>query len=418
MEEKGEVKVGQREVRRSEILKEVLAGDKSLVEACDSLGVKYRQAKRIMARYKKGGQVALVHGNKGRKAYNRVSEETRKRVVSLSQEKYRDFNDRHFCECLNEREEITLGREKVRQIRRDAGIVAKHSRVASKHRKRRERKEHRGEMMIWDGSHHHWFGKGKERVCLLAAVEDATSMILASRFEPSETSVGYLRLLKQVLAKHGAPSSVYQDQHRALFRADEHWSLEEQQQGRQNPTQVGMVLEDLDIRAIRALSPQAKGRVERLFGTLQDRLVTELAHEGITDIDKANEWLSGFYIRNFNKHFGEQPEKSQSLFRRQPMNQLQDILAFRYQRTVANDNTISVNKLVIQIPPGPSRRGYAKAKVDVRQRLDGSWTVHYMATRIASHPPTTLRSPQMARTTRSAKGTTQYVWSYMEAADD
>ena len=115
MEEKGEVKVSQREVGRSEILKQVLAGDKSLVKACELLGVKYRQAKRIMARYKKGGQPALVHGNKGRKARNRVSEKTRERVVSLSQEVYQDFNDRHFCECLNEREGITLGREKVRQ---------------------------------------------------------------------------------------------------------------------------------------------------------------------------------------------------------------------------------------------------------------------------------------------------------------
>jgi len=139
-------------------------------------------------------------------------------------------------------------------------------------------------MMQWDGSPHYWFGPDNPPRCLMAAVDDAASSILALLFVPVESSLAYLRLLDMVLRRHGVPLSVYQDRHRALVRADDYWSIEEQLLGRQYPTHGGRVLQELDIQPICALSPQAKGRIERLFGVLQDRLVAEMALHGITTI--------------------------------------------------------------------------------------------------------------------------------------
>lgn len=406
------------ECRRSRILDKVLSGGMTLKEGSSVMNVSYRQAKRLKSAYEREREAGLVHGNRGKSPWNKVGKDVTEQVVTLSQEKYSKFNDRHFTEKLNRREGIALGREKVRLIRREAGIKPKHRRRPRKHWKRRERKPQRGAMMLWDGSHHAWFGPKHPKACLLASIDDATGMILGAHFEPAETSVGYLRLLAQVTGTHGVPASVYQDRHRALFRADDHWSTDEQIQGHQTPTQVGMVLQDLGIVAIPALSPQAKGRVERLFGTLQDRLVAELDFNGIHDIDTANAWLQEHYIAEYNKRFAIQPQCSQSLFQKLSVTQSKAILSFRYRRVVTNDNTISVKGLVIHIPPGPSRLGYAKAHVDVRQLLDGSWCVFYKNKLIATHESTPLRSPQRGKIKNKARGTHDWVWIYEEAAGD
>ena len=137
-------------------------------------------------------------------------------------------------------------------------------------------------MVLWDGSVHQWFGPEHLPYCLISAIDDATSRCLAARFFPFESSQAYLWVLRQMLREYGIPLSIYQDRHSALKRNDPHWSLEEQLRGRQDPTQVGWALEELGIEPIYALSPQAKGRIERLFGTLQDRLIAELQKAGIT----------------------------------------------------------------------------------------------------------------------------------------
>lgn len=417
MEQKGIV-MSQKENSRCLILAQVTRGEKTLQEAADEMGVGYRQTKRLKASYEKKGPAGLVHGNRGREPARKISEECRKRILALSQEKYIDFNDVHFSEMLAEREGIQVSRETVRSLRREAAIAPKQKRRVKGHRRRRERKECFGAMLLWDGSVHAWLGPEAPKFTLMSAVDDATGCLLAARFEESETSIAYLRLLDDIASKHGLPLAIYHDRHSALVRNDTNLSLQEQIRGRQFPTQIGAILEELEIRSIPAGSPQAKGRVERPFGTLQDRLIAEMKLEGIKDIHKANEWLQNVFIQRYNNRFGKPPKKEENLFRPLSSRNRKTILSFRYTAVVNNDNTVQLRKRIFDIPPGPARRGYAKARVEVRQRLDGSWFIIYNHHVIAEYPPTLLCSPKKAFSTLRTKGTREWSWLPEEAADD
>jgi hypothetical protein len=359
----------------------------------------------------------LAHGNRGRCPPNRLPEEQRQRILRLSDDAYADCNDAHFTERLAADHGLFVSRDLVRRVRRDAGRPPKRKRRPKQHHGRRPRRSSFGAMMLWDGSPHRWFGPARPPCCLMAAIDDATSRVLALRFEPAETSVGYLRLLDHVVRRHGVPASVYQDGHGALYRHDDHWSLAEQLRGGQEPTQIGQVLRELGIEPIRALSPQAKGRVERLFGTLQDRLVPELRLAGRTDPAAANSRLEDVFLPRHNERFAVPAAKNGSLFRRLRPAAAAETLAFRYAATVGNDNAVRLGGLLIDVPPGPNRRGYAKARVEVRQWLDGSWRVYYQTQCIAIREATELRDPLKAHTRRQPKGAADWTWVYRASAE-
>jgi hypothetical protein len=273
-------------------------------------------------------------------------------------------------------------------------------------------------MVQWDGSTHHWVGHDGPQWSLLAAVDDADGTATHALFAPSENSVSYLQLLAGIVGRAGIPLSVYEDQHGALVRSDGHWSLEEQLRGEQDPTQVGAALRDLGIRPIIARSPQGKGRIERFFGVAQDRLSAELALRGITTLQAANEYLQSEWIDDFNRRFAAPPASPEILYRPCGDLDLKKILALRYERTVAADNTIRLGDLTLQIPPGPRHRSYAKARVDVRQHLDGSWSVYYQDHCIAHHPATSIAEPFRARLrtsrARHTKGAQQAILVYFQ----
>jgi len=395
----------------------VEGGKITLKEAGEKLGVSYRQAKRIWKAVKNKGVRGLIHGNVGRHPPNRISERVKQQVLNLSRRVYEGFNDLHFTEMLTEREEVGVSRETVRKWRREAGIEPKRKRRAPKHRKRRERKAQEGMMVLWDGSPHAWFEPEASACCLMAAMDDATGKLLAARFFPFEGSSGYLWLLKTVVKRYGVPGAMYHDRHGALHRNDSHWTLEEQLAGRQEPTQVGLALEALGIRSIPALSPQAKGRIERLFGILQDRLIAELRLAGMDTIEQANRFLRGF-IPRFNRRFAVSPRESQKAWRGVPRElDLDRIISFRYRSVVGNDNSVRIGGLILDLPPSPNRRSYAKAHVEVRQLLDGSWRVYYQDHLIARHPSTTLRDPVRALAhNRRIKGASSDQWVYLASA--
>jgi transposase len=279
MEDKG-LYVSQRDITRYGLLQQAVQGNLTLVQVAQTLEVSYRQALRLKARVAAQGLRGLLHGNRGRPPANKREEAVRTRVLQLSRERYFDCNDTHYAELLAAREGILLSRETIRSWRRAAGLASKHRRRGPKHRKRRPRSEAEGLMMLWDGSPHHWFGEEGPACCLMASIDDATGTVLAAHFCPAETSWAYLKLLGLVVQAWGVPASVYQDRHGTLKRNDDCWSLAEELAGRQRPTQVGGALEALGIRPIFALSPQAKGRIERLFKTLQDRLMVSLRLAG------------------------------------------------------------------------------------------------------------------------------------------
>jgi transposase len=387
-----------------------------LAEAAKALGVSHRHAKRLKAKAKQGLD-AMAHGNRGRAPSNKTDTSTRAAVLTLSQEKYLSFNDAHFTEQLAEKEGIRLSRETVRAIRREAGIRPKRKRRPKKHHRRRERKPAEGLMVLWDGSPHRWFGKDRPACCLMAAMDDATGKVVGLLFVPYEGCWAYLKLLKGVVSDYGIPVSVYQDKHSSLKRNDDFWSIDEQLEGRQYPTQVGAALEALGIEAIFANSPQAKGRIERLFATLQDRLVAELELEGIKDIEAANAYIHECFLDDFNARFAEESEDHLSAWRKVGRLDLDRMLSFRYEATVGNDNAIRYGGMIVDVPPGPSGRGYAGVKAELRQMLDGSWRVYYQDRLIAMHEATETAEPILAKRRRKgSRAASDSVWVYMQSA--
>lgn len=406
-----------RELSRARMLALVEEGHLTLSAAAERMGVSVRQARRLRRRLEAAGPGALAHGLRGRPAANRLDEEKRQRILVLASESYAGFNDTHFHEALAEREGLAVGRETLRRLLRGAGIAAKRRRRPRQHRRRREPVACRGLMLQWDGSFHRWLGPDTAKMTLMAAVDDATGRCEAAFFTTTETSIAYLQLLDQVLVRAGVPHAIYQDRHSALRRNDGFWSLDEQLAGRQMPTQVGAALEELAIRPIFARSPQGKGRIERFFGVAQDRLIAELGHHGIATIEQANDYLRGQWIGDFNRRFGRAPAATGSAYRTLLGVDRKKIVSLRYSRVVASDNTISLGDLVLHLPAGPRGRSWAKARVDVRQHLDGSWSVYRLDQLIVRHEPTVLAEPLRARvktkTTRPTKGAHQDVLVYL-----
>ncbi len=380
------------------------------------MGVSYRQAKRLKKRLEDQGAAGLIHGNRGRASPNAMEPATKETIIRLSQEPYADFNDTHFTEKLNEVEKIKVSRETVRRLRRANGIKPKRKRRPKRHYKRRPRKAQEGMMVLWDGSPHRWFGDDQEPCCMMAAIDDAAGKVLEAFFIEYEGSFAYLKLLEAIVTNHGIPISVYQDQHSALRRNDDNWSLEEQLAGEQEPTQVGLAFASLGIKPIFALTPQAKGRVERLFGILQDRLIAEMGLWKIKTLKEANAFLKDVFIADYNNRFAVEPQQIQKAWRKTSRTlDLRRAISFRYSATVASDNCVRLGGQTIDIPEGPGHRGYAKARVQVYQLLDGSWRVYHKNKLIAETEPTPLKEPirSKARRKSTAKGVSKESWVYM-----
>lgn len=406
--------MSQRQLQRYHTLRLVASGQITLRQAAETIGVSYRHAKRIRKKVQEKGAKGLIHGNTGRHPQNGISAEVKKNVLELSRKVYPGFNDRHFWEKLVENEQIAIGRETVRKIRREAGIAPKGKHRSPRHRRRRERMAQPGAMVLWDGSPHRWFGPDQPPCCLMLAMDDATGEVLAARFFPFEGSAGYLWLLRQMADRYGLPLSIYQDCHGSLKRNDDHWTVEEELRGRQEPTQVGFALEALGIRPIFALSPQAKGRIERLFRTLQDRLAAEMKAARISTLAEANHFLAAFLPR-FNRQFGVAPKQWEKAWR--PVSNHLDLdrwISFLYPTTVGLDNAVRLAGKAFDIPPGPNRKSYAKAKVEVRQLLDGSWRIYHRDQLIAKHPSTELQENLRAlqRRRKTINGAQSYDWVF------
>ncbi len=383
--------MSERQWKRLDAVERLERGALTFGELARLMGLSERQVRRVRRRVAESGRAGVVHGNTGRAPVHRIADEVRKRIVELRSGKYEGFNDQHFTEKLGELEKISVSRVTVRRVLRAAGIGSTRRRRARKHRRRRDRKAQAGLMALWDGSRHDWLEGRGPMLCLMAAVDDATSDLLpGAHFVEQECAAGYLRVLKAMAEEKGLPWSVYMDRHGSLKRNDEHWTLEEELRGEQDPTQVGRALKALEIEVIYALSPQAKGRVERLWDTLQDRLVSELRLAGARTAEEANAVLER-YRPDHSRRFGVSAENPEPAWRRvRGATDLARVCSFHYEATVLNDNTVQLGgTVVIDIPPGPRKGSYAKKRVEVRQLLDGSWRVYLGDALIATAATTT-----------------------------
>jgi len=375
------VTMSRKEARRPGLVQLAVAGKITTAAGAHALDMTPRQFRRLKARYRAEGVRGLVHRLRGRPSPRALDVEIRDRVVDLIQTIYRDFNDCHCTEKLREVDGLEVGRDTVRRLRRALGLPPKRRRRPRQHRTRRPRHPAMGRLVLVDGSPFDWLGTGTP-LLLLGAIDDATSTVLALHLRPAEDLHGYLTLLQQLAERHGLPVTLYGDRLGVFVRNDAHWSLEEELHGAQHPTQFGQVLRDLGIGYIAAHSPQAKGRVERLWATLQDRLVAELRLHGITTVAAAEAYLPT-YLADHNRRFTQPPEEPVAAWRRPPRD-LPDRLSCRYTRVAARDNTVRLGARLVQIPRGPHGRSYAGCRVELRECLDGRLLVDYQGTRLAS----------------------------------
>jgi transposase len=368
--------MSRRQWKRLDAVERIERGQLTVGDAATVLGLSKRQVRRVRRAVEARGAAGVLHGNARRPSQHRIAEKVRRRIVELRRGKYDGFNDVHFAEKLAEVEGVRVSRVSVRRILRAAGIGPPRKRRAPKHRRRRDRKAQAGLMILWDGSRHDWLEGRGPMLCLIGAIDDATGELLpGAHFVEQECAAGYLAVLHAIARDRGVPWSAYMDQHGSLKRNDDHWTLEEERRGTQHPTQVGRALSELEIEVIYALSPQAKGRVERLWGTLQDRLVSELRLAGASTRAQANSVLER-YRPEHNRRFALAPQDATPAWRpRRRGLDLDRVCSFAYAATVLNDNTVRLAGMVIDVPPGPRKRSYAGARVELRQFLDGSWNV-------------------------------------------
>lgn len=372
--------LSQKELQRVAVISSCVQGTLTCARAAELLDLTARHVKRLKSRYRQGSAAALAHVSRGRPSPRRLPEPLRQRILMLARTRYVGFNDHHLCEKLVEVEGLSLSRETLRRVLRSAGLGSPRKRRAPAHRLRRLARAREGEMLLLDASLHRWLEDRGPELTLLGFLDDATRKVLAAEFFPSEDARGYFCLLRRLLRRHGVPLSLYGDRHSIFLRNDHHWSIEEQLAGKRQPTQFGRALAQLGVTYIAAHSPQAKGRIERLWGTFQDRLTSELRLAGATDLDGANAVLRRF-LPDYNRRFGRAPREAETAWRPAPEN-LDRICCFVHERSVSNDNVVQWEGRSFQIPPQPKRFSFAGAKVQIYESLEGRVSIYYADTKL------------------------------------
>lgn len=359
--------MGVREARRLGIVEAALRGKLTNQDGALALGLSVRQFRRLKRGVERSGARGVLHGNRGRPSPRRLAGAIRARVEQLLTSEVR-LNDCHVRDLLAE-QQVRVSADSVRRIRRELGLAPKQRHRPPRHRRRRVREAQCGALVQIDGSPFRWLGLTEPECTLVGEVDDASGAIVGLTLRREEDLHGYFEAVRQMIVTHGVPLALYGDGTSIAVRNDPHWTREEELEGRQRPSHFGLALEALGIRYIRARSPQAKGRIERLWRTLQDRLAAELALQHLTTTAAALAFLPDFITR-FNRQLARTPRESAGVWRRAPRD-LDHLLACRYPRVVARDNTVSICGTVIDIPPGPHRRSAHGRVVEVRELLDG-----------------------------------------------
>jgi Winged helix-turn helix len=366
--------MSKQEFSRLDVLLRVQSGRLRVADACALMGLHRRQVFRLLRGLKQDGAPSLLSRRRGQPGNHRLPTEVRALALSLVRERYADFGPTFAAEKLAENHGCSVSHETLRSWMIADGLwIDRHHRLASPHQPRR-RRDCLGELVQIDGSEHAWFESRGETCTLLAFVDDATSRLMQLQFVASESAFDYFRATRAYLEAHGKPVAFYSDKH-GIFRVNAKDPV-----GGDRITQFGRALMDLNIDIICANSPQAKGRIERAFGTLQDRMVKELRLAGISTVAAANVWLPGFIV-SYNARFGGQPLNGKNLHRPLTVaDNLDEILTWREVRTVTNNLTLHYDRMMLLLDPTPFARGLARKKVDVVNYPDGRFTVQFEGT--------------------------------------
>jgi len=370
---------GIRRMRFTDVLGRTERSELSQLEAAELLGISERTFRRWRDRHREDGEAGLSD-RRLQPSPRRAPVREIERMLGLYRDIYRGFTVKHFHEQLGKRHNYTLGYTVTKLHLHRAGLVMP-AKTRSAHRKKRPRRPMVGMLLHQDASTHAWLPGDARKYDLVATMEDATSGLYSLFLVDQEGTASSLRGVREVVAQHGLFCSLYTDR-------GSHYFLTPEAGGRVSRTlltQFGRALKQLGIEHIAAYSPQARGRSERLFGTLQDRLPKELALAGITTVEAANRWLREVYIAEHNARFAVAAEQEGSAFVADAMGAWREILCVQEDRTVGNDNTVKWQRISLQLPPSRLRPHFVKATVRVHEYPDGDLAVFWGPHRLADY---------------------------------
>jgi transposase len=378
MKKSGDIMLGIKQSRKVLVIEKLHSCQMHNAEAAELIGLSVRQVQRIRKRFEQDGFISLIHGNTGRRPIFTITEKIREIVAERAAGEYSGTSCQHMSELLLEQEKISISAKTVTRILKERGIENPCSHKAPRKRSRRDRRTRSGELAQIDASPYDWLSCGVN-MSLHGAIDDATSEVLALWLCPTEQMNGYFHVLDRMLRGHGTPRSIYMDGH-TIFFSNGKLSIEDEFEGRTLAlTQFGRVLETLCIKPIHASSPQAKGRIERLWSTLQRRLPVDMRIAGIETIDEANDFLLK-YTTKHDKMFAVTPSEDSSAFLPPPeTDALKYILCCRECRKAAGDSSISWKgrKYIAEVENGTQKLFRKGASLDVLTLMDGSIAIQH-----------------------------------------
>jgi transposase len=362
----------ERAMKIQEVILRALSGEIHWFQAAEILGLSTRTMRRYRVGLEKWGYEGLFDRRRRSPSPRSVPVAEVKRILGLYRERYRGWNVRHFYETVRREHGVSVSYAFIKQALQTAGLVVKHK-ARGRHRRRRERKACLGEMLHIDGSKHVWLSlRPEEKQTLITVVDDATSRLLYAQLWPEESTQAVLVALREVVDTYGIPTSLYTD------RAG--WAFDTPKAGqpvsKTHLTQVGQVVKRLGIEHIPSYSPQARGRSERMNGTVQGRLVNELKLAGATSLEAANGYIRDHYLATHNQAFSVEPREAESAFVAPKDAPLDEIFCREVVRQVGKDNVVTCGGLALQISKQPGRKTCAGLAVVVKQHLDGTWSIH------------------------------------------
>ncbi len=366
------ITMSQKEIKKYDIIKKVINQELNGSEAANLLNLSTRQIRRLKPRVKNQGAKGLIHGNRGKPGNRKLPDKERRIIVKLLHKHYYDFGPLLATEKLLERHKIKRDKDTIRSIMIAEELWRPKAKKKSKHREWRQRKAAYGEMIQYDGSYEHWFEGRGEEICLLAGIDDANSQVWA-KFDNHEGVEPTFSFWREYVERFGKPYSIYVDKFSTY--AINHKLAKE---NADTLTQFERAMKELNIEVIHAHSPEAKGRVEKLFGTLQDRLIKELRLRNISTINEANQFLASEFLPQFNAKFMVEPRSKVNLHKEltaKEKNALDSIFSKQYEKTVRNDFTVWHNKKYYQLEADQPVTVCKQDKVTVEARPDN--TIHF-----------------------------------------
>lgn len=366
------------------------AGELNQIEAGELLGISERTFRRWCRRYEEDGESGLLDRRLGRPSPKRVPADDESEIERLYRTRYRGFTARHFHEHLVRDHLCRWSYTWTKLFLQSRGLLERAARRGA-HRRKRPRRPLSGMMLHQDGSRHAWLA-GHDPMDLIVTMDDATSEIYSAFLVEEEGTASTFRALMDVFGAHGLPLSLYTDRGSHYFHTPEAGGPVD----RANPTQVGRALAHLGVEHIAAYSPEARGRSERMFQTLRDRLVKELALASITTVEAANNFIRDVCLPAHNARFAVKAEQEGSAFVAIPGIDLNEILCIQEERQVGNDNTVTFHRRRLQIPPSPLRPRFVRARVKVRQYSDGTYAIFHGPRCISRHDAKGMLSGEFA----------------------